>query len=53
MSFYAKEKKFDTVDARPSILGFGCMRLPLIKGTKEIDEESRCKVYQKIDGNYC
>lgn len=49
MGVYKKNKKFKNVDKTPSLLGFGCMRFPLICGSEEIDKDL---VFKMIDYAY-
>lgn len=49
MGVYKKNKKFKNVEKTPSLLGFGCMRFPLICGSEEIDKDL---VFKMIDYAY-
>lgn len=44
MTVYSKTKEFKGIKKNPTLLGFGCMRFPLIEGTNEIDEELTIKM---------
>lgn len=44
MSFYTKQVKFNNIANNPTILGFGCMRLPLIENSNEIDVDLTFKM---------